>query len=289
MDELKMYAVEQWIKTIATGEFHYKQILDGTVKPSSYAKLREYTKRCCEKGICEPLGRRDGYYRPIQPEEPDIEWQDIPARVEFPVTLPFDLRKYVFIYPNTVIIVAGSKSAGKTGFLYRTVAMNIGKANIVVLSNLEGGKEQFRDRFYAMDIKMPNPAPFKLKRVSDNFHDWIRWQDTLYIIDYIDAPEGTDFYLIGAAISKIQRKLVNSVAVIGLQKPSFRDTAFGGEGTLKEATLYLAMDYNKLKIVDAKVPADPKLIPKNMQWKFRYEDSGTRFTDITPIMGEMFE
>jgi len=88
--------------------------------------------------------------------------------------------------------------------------------------------------------------------------------------------------LIGGQIKKIDRKLqgLNSIAVIGLQKPSTRDTAFGGEQTLKAPTLYIAMDSNKLKIVDAKVPADKKIHPRNMQWTFQYEDEGTRFDNI---------
>ena len=290
MADITMFAVETWVRTIATGEFHYKHVLNGTVDPKAYAKLREYIHRCCEKGICEPSGRKDGYYRPIQDLPLPVDWQNIPARVDFPIELPFDLRKYVFIYPNTIIIIAGSKSAGKTGFLYRTVAMNMKseRIKVVLLTNLEGGKEQLRDRFYAMDIEMPQPIPFTTIQVNDNFHDFIKQPNTLYVIDYIDAPEGTDFYLIGAAISKIRKKLDNSVAVIGLQKPRTRDTAFGGELTLREATLYIAMDSNKLKIVDAKVPADPRVIPKNLNWTFKYKDSGTCFVDVKRI-GEITE
>jgi len=124
--------------------------------------------------------------------------------------------------------------------------------------------------------------------VTDHFHDHIKDKDTLYLIDYIDAPEGDDFYLIGAQIKKIDHKLqgLNSVAVIGLQKPSLRDTAFGGEQTLKVASLYLAMDSHKLKIVDAKVPADPKVHPKNMRWTFQLDEEGTKFTNIQPFHGE---
>ena len=40
------------------------------------------------------------------------------------------------------------------------------------------------------------------------------------------------------------------------------------------------MDNKKIKIVDAKVPADPKLHPKNMQWTFSYDESGTQFLNI---------
>ena len=134
----------------------------------------------------------------------------------------------------------------------------------------------------AMDITIPIPAPFKTRFVTDHFHQYIKHPKTLYVIDYIDAPEGTDFYMIGAQVKKIDQKLqgLGSNAIIGLQKPTGRDTAFGGEQTLKAPTLYIAMDSNKLKIVDAKVPVDKKVHPKNMSWTFNYEDEGTKFTNI---------
>ena len=287
MPQVTRYEIEQWIKTIPTGEFHYKEVLNGEIASESYGKLRKimYDITHASEPICESVGKRDGYYRPIQDKVLPVDWQNVEAKKDFPVVLPFDLRKYVFIYPNTAIVVAGSKSSGKTGFLYRTVVLNMDK-NVILLTNMEGGKEQMRDRMCAItDIKIPYPAPFTIYPVYDNFHDFIKKPNTLYIIDYIDAPEGTDFFLIGGAITKIRKKLVDSVAVIGLQKPYGRDTAFGGEQTLKEAALYIAMDTGKLKIVDAKVPADKKIHPKNMQWTFTYSEEGTRFDDIKPYYG----
>ncbi len=287
MASVTRYDIEQWIKTIPTGEFHYKEVLNGEIGAESFGKLRKIMYDLCHapEPVCESVGKRDGYYRPIQDLVLPVDWQDVEAKKDFPVILPFDLRKYVFIYPNTVIVVAGSKSSGKTGFLYRTVVLNMLNINTILLSNMEGGKEQMHDRFCAMDIQVPTPAPFTTYPVSENFHDCIKKPNTLYVIDCIDAPEGTDFYLIGAAITKVRKKLDNSVAVIGLQKPFGRDLAFGKEQTIKDATLYIALDSGKLKIVDAKVPADKKLHPKNMQWTFRYEDEGTRFDDIQPYYG----
>ena len=291
MPEFTKYDIEQWIKTIATGEFHYKSVcgLDRIqLTPQDDSKIRKYLWDFCHGSdpICESVGRRDGYYRAIQNAVQPVDWEDAEAKRDFPLILPFDLRKYVFIYPNTATIVAGSKSSGKTGFLYRTVALNMLHVNTILLSNMEGGREQMRDRFYAMDIEIPKPAPFTVYPVSENFHDYIRKPNTLYVIDYIDAPDGMDFYLIGASISKIRKKLNNSVAIIGLQKPSTRDTAFGGEQTLKDSALYIAMDSSKLKIVDAKVPANKSLHPKNMAWTFKYSDEGTKFEDITPYYGD---
>ncbi len=281
------YDIEVWLKTIATGEFHYKGIMDGNIDPSSFGNLRkilsELTKQ--ENPLIESVGRRDGWYRVIQDGVQPLEWQNLEARRDSGLILPFDLRKYVFIYPDTTIVVAGSKSSGKTGFLYRTVVLNMDRVVVILLTNLEGGLSMFRDRFTAMGV--PEPAPFIALPVNENYHDYIKKPNTLYVIDYIDAPDGMDFYLIGAQIKKIDRKLqgLNSVAVIGLQKPMGRDTAFGGEQTLKAASLYLAMDSNRLKIVDAKVPEDKKVHPKNMQWTFLYEDEGTKFINIQPYYG----
>ena len=282
MPEITRYEIETWIKMVATGEFHYKNVmgLEKVLTPKEDNKLRGIIFELCKAGVCESIGRRDGYYRPVQDGVEPIDFGKLRPR-DFPVILPFDLRKYVFIYPDTTIIYAGSKGSGKSGLIYRTIKLNWGKVNLKLLSNMEGGREQMYDRFKAMDIDLAM-APKFIYSVNGHFHDYIKDKDTLYLIDYIDAPEGDDFYLIGAQIKKIDHKLqgLNSVAVIALQKPSMRDTAFGGEQTLKVASLYIAMDSKKLKIVDAKVPADKKMHPKNMQWTFDYFDDGTRFDNI---------
>lgn len=283
MPEISRYDIELWITTVATGEFHYKDIkgLRNILTPELDNKLRKIVYDLCHSAEpkCESVGRRDGYYRPVQDGVEPIDFGSLRPR-DFPVILPFNLRKWVFIYPDTTLVVAGSKSSGKTGFCYRTIAENLGKVNIKLLSNMEGGRELMYDRFSAMGIDL---IKYKIVYpVYDHYHDHIKDKDTLYVIDYIDAPEGDDFYLIGAQIKKIDHKLqgLNSIALIGLQKPSTRDTAFGGEQTLKAPSLYIAMDNKKLKIVDAKVPADKKLHPKNMSWSFTYEDEGTKFTNI---------
>ena len=290
--EISRHAIRDWIETVATGEFHYKNILGlgGKLTPEEDTKLRKIIWEFCHEKdpICEPVGRNDGYYIPMENHAQPLDWQEVGSKVDSGLILPFELRKHVFIYPDTTTIVAGAKSAGKTGFLYRTVVMNMNRFNTELLTNLEGGLGMLKDRFDAMDLDIPQPAPFKVRFVTDHFHQYIKCPNTLYVIDYIDAPEGTDFYLIGAQIKKIDQKLqgLNSVAVIGLQKPTGRDTAFGGEQTLTAATLYLAMDSNKLKIVDTKVPADKKIHPKNMAWTFLYHDEGTRFENIQPYYGD---
>ena len=290
--EITRYAIRDWIENIATGEFHYRNVLGlgGKLDPEDDTKLRKIIYELCheKEPICESVGRNDGFYISIDNHATPLDWQNVGSKVDSGLVLPFDLRKHVFIYPDTTTVVAGSKSSGKTGFLYRTVVLNMNRVHTELLTNLEGGLGMLKDRFDAMDLDIPTPAPFKVRFVTDHFHQYIKHPDTLYVIDYIDAPDGADFYMIGAQVKKIDQHLqgLNSVAVIGLQKPIGRDTAFGGEQTLKAATLYLAMDSKKLKIVDAKVPADKKLHPKNMAWTFQYTDEGTKFEDIKPYHGD---
>jgi len=290
MPEITRDTIKTWIETIATGEFHYTNVLglQGKLSPEEDTKLRKIIYECChaKKPICEAVGRRDGFYRPIENGVEPVSFTSLRPR-DFKVELPFELRKYIFVYPDSIGIVAGSKSSGKTGFIYRTVALNMKKIHTILLSNMEGGKELMYDRFLAMGIDLVE-FPKLVYPVFDHFHDHIKENDTLYLIDYIDAPEGDDFYMIGAQLKKIDHKLqgLNSVAIIGLQKPTMRDTAFGGEQTLKVASFYIAMDNKKLKIVDVKVPADQKVHPKNMAFTFKYDDSGTKFFDITPFYGE---
>lgn len=290
MADLTMVAVENWIRYIATGDFYYKEVLGGNINPKLWAKLREYIGRCCEKELCETLGRRDGWYRPISDIPKPVNWQDVEISKDFPIILPFDLRKYVWIDPETSIVIAGSKDASKTGFILRTIALNIGLVklgyHIELLSNLEGGINKLKRRFNAMDIKIPNPAPFTVRHIIDNFHDAIKEPNTLYLIDYIDVPESGEFYMIAPALAKIQVKLKNSVAVIALQKKTTSDKAYGGEQTMKKADLYLSLDRHRLKIVRAKVPADPQVDPVNKQWTFNYSIEGENYTDIKPYYGD---
>lgn len=279
--------IEDWILTVPETEFHYKDILGlrSKITPELDRSLRKAIHDFCyqSKPICESVGRRDGLYRRIDELPKPEDWQNVDASKDFPIVLPFDLRRYVWIDPETHIIVTGSKDSGKTGLIMRVVALNMLIVNTVFLTNMEGGRTQLKRRFDAMDILIPNPPPFKTWFKTENFHDFMKESDTLYAIDYIDVPESGEFFMIAPAIAKIQTKLQqlgNCVAVIGLQKKRNSDIAYGGEQTLKKATLYLAMNPGSIKIVSAKVHTDPRVDPKNMQWTFQYDDEGTNFLNI---------
>ena len=102
MPEITRYDIELWVKTVATGDFHYKNVLglDRILSPKEDNKLRGIIFELCKVGVCESIGRRDGFYRPVQNSIDPIDFTELRPR-DFPVILPFELRKYVFMltYP----------------------------------------------------------------------------------------------------------------------------------------------------------------------------------------------
>jgi len=168
-----------------------------------------------------------------------------------------------------VVIVAGSKQEGKSTFLYNFIRLNMYRYRID-LFNSETGPEQMKDRF--TDLGIPVDAPFQVYERYDNFADVIR-PDHISVIDYLDL--NSEFYLAGAEIDAIFRKLTSGIAVIGMQIPPpsvtyvkgirkviDRDYAYGGGGTAKRAFIYISMSSHRLKIKHAKKPTQKNVHPK---------------------------
>jgi len=289
MPEFTMDMVRNWWLSTDGRALHYKQTLGGRFTSNSDDKLRVYIGRLLNtEKLIEKDGSREGVYRLIQELPAPVDWQGVDSKQDFPILLPFGLRELVWIDNKTEIMVMGSKDSGKSGFLYSIVAMNMNdpRFHTVLLSNFEGGINQIKRRFDSMDINIPKPAPFDMYHVTENFHDYIKEPDTLYVIDYVDVPDSGEFFMIAPVLSKIQNKLrENSVAAIGLQKKKGVDLAFGGAQTVKKASLSVAIDKTspgtgKLKIITAKVPTNPLVDPVNMAWTFNYENEGTKFTNL---------
>jgi hypothetical protein len=279
--------VEKWM-AMTTAPVHYTKICDSQFDRQYWPHLRMICQRMVKKGLVEHDGSKDGIYRYCANLNQPIKVRGrLPSR-DSGLILPFDLREWCFIGYDTVTVVAGSKSSGKTGFLLNTISLNMSRTDcrIKLLTNLEGGIDMLNDRMEALGV--PTPEPFDVLPVNDNYHDYIRDTNTLYVIDYIDIPDGEKFYMAGHLIKKIAQKIVglDSVAVVGIQKPIKRDVGLGGERTLDAAMLYIALNDGRLKIVDCKVPAQPAVHPKNMQFTFQYKDAGTNFTNIQPYYGD---
>ena len=286
--------VENWIRTVCTGRFHYSKVcgLKNKLEPKQDNKLRGIMHTLCypedpikNPPCCESEGKNDGWYRPIQEMVKPLDFTGLENN-SCPIVLPFDLRKYVRIDYDNTLAFAGAKDSGKSGILYRTAKLNLGIMSIIILSNMEGGKARIKRRFEAMGIDLATEDRIKIYPVYENYHDYIKEKNTLYIVDYIDVPENDEFFRIAGLVKKIDQKIqgLNSVAVVGLQKPKGSDFAYGGQQTMKVTSLYVAVDISKLKIVSFREPSDEmkekNINPRNMQWTFQYTEEGTEFSNI---------
>ncbi len=288
---LTQAVVEAWV-SLVKGKFNVRDIWADvgieTAEGKSY--LRVILKRLIETGI---ISANDaGFYRKLDTEAPLIEWQAADPKKTVPLLFPFGEHDLCKIFPKSIIIVAGTKNAGKTAYLYNFIARNMAAFSID-LYNSETSPEQMKERFAPLDI--PEPAPFNVYEKYDNFADVIH-PDHISVIDYLDL--NSEVYLVGTEIDALFRKLKQGVVVIGLQKPPAsvtfvkgvkkvieRDLAYGGGFTAKRAVLYITMSSNRLKLLYVKTPKNPKIHPDNMTWTFNIAEDGTHFENIQRYYG----
>jgi len=209
--------------------------------------------RLCKAGIIERYGDRRGCYRKVENNAEVVDFLNAPT-ADFPLSLPLGVSDYCKLYPGNIVIVAGSKSAGKTAFLLNTVKENMHRHEIVYL-NSEMGDTEFRKRLELFGDPL---SGWKLKAYhrSSGFSDLITPERKIFIVDFLEVT--TDFWKVAQYIQEIHKRLKEGIAIIALQKADGRDAGRGGDFSKEKARLYLALDYlsdkkvNQVKIVDAK-------------------------------------
>jgi len=257
--------VREWIDRF-DGYFSAEELIghlrvyDKTDKNKVYVVL----SRMREDGIIEKEGRRRGVFRKIESSLEPMDWMSEDCS-EMPVTLPMGLSEYVEVYPNNIIVVAGTPDSGKTAFL-----MNVAKANMnqheVHYFNSEMGAKEFKKRLMNhKDVKLSDWKIHAWSRAA-NFADCIV-PDAINIIDYMEVSDA--FYKIAAEIDDIYRKLDGGLAFIGLQKGFGQDLGRGGTFSLEKPRLYLAVDAGRIKIVKAKNWRDPSQNPNGLTKEFK--------------------
>jgi hypothetical protein len=224
-------------------------------------------------GIIKQLGANR--FKALDGKLEELEWQA--ASVEDTVNLawPLGLERYVKVYHQSIIIVAGSPGAGKTGFLYDLTLKNMGHPmGLVVLSN-DMTSEEILERMIGAEMEIPTPAPFKMWECFADFQDHPKFlPDGINVIDYLDL--NSEVYMIGEEIEKIYRKLDRGIAIVAIQKRPGQQIGMGGVFSWKRAKLYLSLDtakemgdlFHKLEIVKARGRAKPEVNPRGMEFKY---------------------
>lgn len=277
--------LREWVNTV-DGTFDVKTAWAelGVSTPDDRHYFRKLLRELIAEGVIASTNK-DGFYRKLENELVPLDWQNADTSNTISIKFPFDIHKYCKIYPRSIIVVAGSKNAGKTAFLYNVVADNMNGPLKLDLFNSETGPEQMKERMAAFNV--PTPAPFNTYQRYDHFSDVIH-PEHLSVIDYLDM--NSEVYLVGSEIDAIFRKLTTGVAIIGIQKAppivtfvkgvkrlEDRDLGYGGAFSAKRAVLYVSMGSGRVKLVYVKTPANPKVNPNNKCWTFSYDEDGVHF------------
>lgn len=221
--------------------------------------------RLQQEGIIEKAGRAE--YRLISKENDAMDLQSETDVKEFPVIMPCNLNDMCVISPGNIIMVAGTKSAGKTAFLMNIAKLNMRSLEVIYL-NSEMHETEFKKRMKSFGNEFSQLKNWNIKGYNchGNYHDKIDGKPSkIYIVDYLEISD--EFYKVAQMIRAIHEKLGDSICFIGLQMKSVEEKRTdglrfgrGGDFSAEKSRLYLSMDYfkekkaSKLTIVDAKEP-----------------------------------
>lgn len=237
--------------------------------------------RLIKEGIIERFGNKNGQFRKIDNAIENINWYDADEKAHLPILYPFNLHEYVLTLPKNIVIIAGSKDAGKTCFLLNTACLNrAGNLKIYYFSS-EMGEVEMKKRL----VKMSNQLHIPLEEMRDKIH-WIDrsgdfpdiiFPEALNIIDFLEITK--DFFEVGDMVKNIYHKLTTGIAIIAIQKPANRDMPIGGEKGLEKARIALAINNHRAKILVGKNWA-ADINPRGFECRFQIiQGSEMRMTE----------
>lgn len=215
--------------------------------------------RMVKDGTIEKHGEKNGCYRKVDRDIRRTKFiaEEVP---EFPVKLPLNINELCRLYAKNIMVIAGTKSAGKTAILLKIAMDNQLKMPVVYL-NSEMGDEEYSQRLKLMGVEREDQIHFDTIECHKNFHDSITGEKKIFIIDFLEIHD--NFYEIAKQIRLIHEKLQDGIAIIAVQKKKDSALGRGAEFSMEKARLYINLDYDdekratKLTIVDAKSPKRP--------------------------------
>lgn len=274
MKELTTQVVVDWINITDGRSFQTRDLWNELNIVSSAGKnnLRVILHRLKKDGLIVTDGRYGGF-RLVDVDAPEVDWQGATENF-IDIKFPFELEKYIRMKRRTYMVVAGDTNAGKTAFALNTVNKNMYNHKVLLLTALEGGEGEMKERMEALNGNIPSPPPFLTREREENFADVID-PDAINVIDCLDLDSET--YMVGAELKRIRNKLKLGCAIVMMQKPEGRDLAYGAGFSIKNAYVYIVLEKNLLKIKKAKARTDRKINPVNKQWRFHLDDTGGNF------------
>lgn len=236
-----------WVKA-SPAQFHVSDIT--TDKFAQYRYTMALESMVERLHILQRVDGRRGSYKPVDRDSTEMDLvnaNDEPIEI----SLPFEMSNLVEIYPGNIIILAGSKSAGKTSVCLNMIRDNENLFQDIHYFNSEMGPPELKKRlsFFQRTIDMwPNLHAYS--RSSDFGANVKPGEGNLNIVDFLECHE--DFAQIGGKIRDIHDNLKGAVCVIAIQKNPGLDLPLGGNRAIEKARLVITLDKGVVKIFDAK-------------------------------------
>jgi hypothetical protein len=235
----------------------------GITHPADKAARRQALARAIkkEKIIIQDKQRTGVYTIP----KSDVEFIDIlnTSSDSFPITIPFSLTEMVNIPKRSVIVVAGTKNAGKTALSLNIIKENLDRPHQLLYLMSEMGPSEYKKRVEQLGVDLKAwQGKVKAADIPAGFGQVIAAHNPrgITVIDYLEDVGG-EYFKIASDIRSIYDALDEGVVIICLQKHSQANVGRGGEATLEKARLYLTLDLlahqprysiSALKVISAK-------------------------------------
>jgi len=243
-------------------------------------------------------------YRIIDPTVNKIEWWNAKKgdtlKMNWPRSIEdhtsFGFNDSIVIYPKDLIVIAGEGNTAKTTFCLNFMVENM-DAYLVYYFTSEFNDAKFQDRmghFDWVNIYDDKGIPkFILAEHTEHWQDVIQ-PNAINIIDWIYLDK--DMFMVRTVMKTIISRLNRGIAIVVLQKRSYKDVGEGGEGTKDLASVYLTIRNDKalkkpvLKVEKVKTPGtglDEEgyqiINPNFREWSFDVVQSGSRFHGIETL------
>jgi hypothetical protein len=247
------------------------------------------------------LEQRGKNYRIINRNIEVIEWHKAKRGNVFPLVWPFGVEdntsfgfdESIVLYPRDLIVIAGEGNQGKTSFCLNLLVNNMDtykcyyfSSEYVSVDPEENSK--FADRIDSIDWVNPYKEDGTPKFVVAKHPEF--WQDIIQpdgvnIIDWIRPP--ADQWDVRATYAPIIQNLNKGIAIVAIQKRSYKSVGEGGEATKDFASAYFTIRYDdklgKRVLKVEKVKNHGTSDPNYKQFSFELVDGGNKFHDIEEV------
>lgn len=285
--QIKNY-VTQHTGTITNSDIDREFSLITRSERKARSKVME---RLCKDGKIKKIAEKAGTWRIINCELEVLSFSGDNQKA-FSLDFPLGIGELAQIYPGSIILVAGTSNAGKTGFILTTLGATLqrerkeAKERERVKDNTREGTRLPLDEMLTAGIRYfnsemgpeeileweetigyPLHQDVQFINRSGDFQD-VLLPDGINVIDYLEVYD--EFYKIGSTISEIHANLNNGIAIIAIQKKHGAEYGLGGQFSVWKARLAIALEKTETnvriaKLTKVKKPTDRSNNPEGKQ------------------------